>query len=80
LGTFLGLWNRKYWNIFVAIWNILQQLGIFLSAHWYMFGHLVYFAVIWYIFPLLVRFTKKNLATLARRRQIALISFGTCVN
>jgi hypothetical protein len=28
------------------------------------YGHLVYFMVIWYIFPVLVCWTKKNLATL----------------
>jgi hypothetical protein len=27
-------------------------------------GHLVYFVIIWYIFPVLVYCTKKNLATL----------------
>jgi hypothetical protein len=38
-------------------WYILRPLEIFN-------GHLVYFVVIWYIFPILVFWTKKNLATL----------------
>jgi hypothetical protein len=42
---------------FKAIWNILQTFGLF-------YDHLIYFAFIWYIFPVLVSFTKKNLATL----------------
>jgi hypothetical protein len=37
---------------YVDIWSILQSLGIF-------YGHLVYFVVIWYIFPILVFCTKK---------------------
>jgi hypothetical protein len=42
---------------FMAIWNILQIFGIF-------YDHSVHFVFIWYIFPVLVSFTKKNLATL----------------
>jgi hypothetical protein len=41
----------------MTIWSILRPLKIF-------YGHLVYFVVIWYIFPVLVSCTKKNLATL----------------
>jgi hypothetical protein len=41
----------------MAIWNILRTFGIF-------YEHLVKFAFIWYIFPVLVSRTKKNLATL----------------
>jgi hypothetical protein len=42
---------------FTLIWYILCPFGIF-------YGHLVYFVVIWTIFPVLVRCSKKNLATL----------------
>jgi hypothetical protein len=38
-------------------WSILRSFAIF-------YGHLVYFVVIWYIFPHLVFCTKTNLATL----------------
>jgi hypothetical protein len=44
---------------FTVIGNILWPFDIF-------YGHLVYFVVIWYSFPALVFFTKKNLATLVR--------------
>jgi hypothetical protein len=43
--------------IFKALWSILRPFGIFC-------GHLVYFMVSWYIVPVLVYCTKKNLATL----------------
>jgi hypothetical protein len=42
---------------FMTIGAILRLLGIFC-------GHLVYFMVIWYIFPIFVCYTKKNLAPL----------------
>jgi hypothetical protein len=43
--------SRNFWFILRPFWNI--------------YGHLVYFVVIWYIFfPILVCCTKKNLATL----------------
>jgi hypothetical protein len=38
----------------------MKYVGIF-------FYHLVYFVAIWYIFPVLVYYTKKNLATLVGR-------------
>jgi uncharacterized membrane protein YesL len=41
----------------MAIWSILLPFSIFC-------GHLLYFVVIWYIFPVLVCYTNKNLATL----------------
>jgi hypothetical protein len=44
-------------GIFITIWTIFGPLEI-------VYGHLVYFVVIWYIFPVLVFWTKKNLATL----------------
>jgi hypothetical protein len=58
LGQF---WRALQWKTivyFVDIWSILRPFDI-------LFGHLVYFVVIWYIFPLLVNCTKINLATLA---------------
>jgi hypothetical protein len=45
-------------DIFMAIWNILPKFGIF-------YDHLVHFVFIWYIFPVLVSWTNKSLATLA---------------
>jgi hypothetical protein len=42
----------------MAIWNLSQPFGKFND-------HLVHFVLIWYIFPVLVSCTKKNLATLA---------------
>jgi hypothetical protein len=44
---------------YIAIWSILRLFGVSCD-------HLVYFTVIWYIFPVLVCCTKKNLATLVR--------------
>jgi hypothetical protein len=41
----------------LASWSILLPFGIFC-------GKLVYFMVIWYIFPVLVCCTKTNMATL----------------
>jgi hypothetical protein len=57
LGKF---WRVSQWKIlvhFMAICFILLPFDIFC-------GHLANFMVIWYIFPVLVRFSKKNLATL----------------
>jgi hypothetical protein len=58
LGRF---WRALDWLMsiyFMAIWNILQTFGVF-------YDHLVvHFVFIWYIFPVLVSCTKKNLATL----------------
>jgi hypothetical protein len=50
----------------------MEEVGIFyghliyFTPIWYTYfgGHLLYFMVICYIFPFLVRCTKKNLATL----------------
>jgi hypothetical protein len=50
------------WVFFVAIWYILRPVGKFC-------GRLVYFMVIWYIFPSLVCCTQKNVATLFWIRQ-----------
>jgi hypothetical protein len=41
----------------MAIWNIVRTFGKF-------YVHLVHFVFIWYIFPVLVTWTNKNLATL----------------
>jgi hypothetical protein len=48
-------------------WNILGPFGMFYVRPFSLFcGHLVYFMVIWYIFPVLVFCTNENLATLVR--------------
>jgi hypothetical protein len=49
-------WNEKN-GVFYGPLVFLLQFGLFC-------GHLVTFVVIWYIFPLLVCCTEKNLATL----------------
>jgi hypothetical protein len=56
-GKFCRVLQWKILVYFMTIWSILRPFGIF-------YGHLVYFAVIWYIFPVFVFCTKKNLATL----------------
>jgi hypothetical protein len=57
LVKFLRALDWKMLIYFKAIWNILRTSGIFLY-------HLLHFAFIWYIFPVLVPHNKKNLATL----------------
>jgi hypothetical protein len=47
----------KMLDYFMCIWNIWQPFGI-------SYDHLLHFVFIWYIFPILVYCTKKNLATL----------------
>jgi hypothetical protein len=49
----------KMFIYFMAIWIILRTFGI-------LYDHLVNFVLIWYIVPLLVPCTKKNLAILIR--------------
>jgi hypothetical protein len=44
LGKFCRALDWKMLIYFMAIWNILQTLGIF-------YDHLVHFVSIWYIFP-----------------------------
>jgi hypothetical protein len=56
----------------------MEDVGIFYGHLVYVFygqigkfnGHLVQFVVIWYIFPILVCCTKKNLATLTNKSTI----------
>jgi hypothetical protein len=60
----INFWRVFQWMMmvyFMAIWYIILPFRIFC-------GNLVYFIFIWYIFPILVCCTKKNLATLPRRR------------
>jgi hypothetical protein len=57
LGRFLRVLQCNRLVCFVAIWSILRTIGI-------SYGHLVYLLVDWYIFPVLVSITEKNLATL----------------
>jgi hypothetical protein len=49
-------------------WYILWPFGLFDGHLAIFYGFLVYVMVIWYIFPVLVSFSKKNLATLAGSR------------
>jgi hypothetical protein len=58
-GTFWRVFQWKMMVYFRVIWRIIQPFGTFC-------GHLVFFIVIWYIFPVLVCYKKKNLATLAQ--------------
>jgi hypothetical protein len=57
LGKFWRALDWKMLIYFIAICNILWTFGKFN-------GHLVHFVMLWYIFPVLVSHTKKNLATL----------------
>jgi hypothetical protein len=58
MGKFWRVLDWKMFIYFMAIWNILWRFGIF-------YVRLVHFVLIWYIFPVLVSCTKKNLATLS---------------
>jgi hypothetical protein len=67
--------NQKFpiWKNFGSsngrCWYILWPFALFYGRLVYIFcGHLVYSMVIWYIFPILVSCTEKNLATLAGNR------------
>jgi hypothetical protein len=56
-----NFWMALDWKMliyFMTIRNTLQTFAIF-------YDHLVHFVIIWYIFPILVSCTKKNLATLS---------------
>jgi hypothetical protein len=48
---------------FTILWDILRPIGI-------LFGHLVKFVVIWYIFHVLACFTQINLAILLWTEQL----------
>jgi hypothetical protein len=51
------IFRATNWILYMATWNILWIFG----------DHSVHFVFIWYIFPVLVSCTEKNLATLAGR-------------
>jgi hypothetical protein len=51
------MWEGLALEDILAVWSILRPFGTFC-------GHMVYFMVIWYIVPVLVCCTKKNLAAL----------------
>jgi hypothetical protein len=56
------LWRVLYGKMlvyFMFIWPMLRPSEI-------VYGHLVYFVVVWYIFPFLVGCTVNNLATLQK--------------
>jgi hypothetical protein len=57
LGKFRRALDREMLIYFMAIWNILRTFGI-------IYDHVVQVVFIWYIFPVLVSCTNKNLATL----------------
>jgi hypothetical protein len=57
LGKYFRALDWKMLMYFMAIGNILRA---FVNFH----DHLEHFVLIWYIFPVLVSRTKKNLATL----------------
>jgi hypothetical protein len=57
LGKFLRALHWKMLIYFMASWNILLTFGKF-------YNHLVNLVLIWYIFPVWVSHTRKNLATL----------------
>jgi hypothetical protein len=57
MGKFLRAFDQKLLIHFMAICNILRTFGVF-------YDHLVHIVLIWYIFPVLVSRTNKNLATL----------------
>jgi hypothetical protein len=61
LAKFSTVLQWKMLVYFMDIWSILRPGHLIFFC-----DHLVYFAVIWYIFPVLVRCAKKNLATLMR--------------
>jgi hypothetical protein len=57
-----GCCDRRCWyTYFMVIWSISWPSGIF-------YDFVVYFKVIWYILPALVSCSKKNLATLAKKK------------
>jgi hypothetical protein len=58
--NFDQFWKALQWKmlvLFMTVCSILSPDGKF-------YGHFVHFVVIWYIFPVLVSCTEKNLATL----------------
>jgi hypothetical protein len=57
LGKFVRAWDWKMLMYFMAIWNTSRAFEIF-------YDHLAHCMFIWYIFPVLVSRTNKNLATL----------------
>jgi hypothetical protein len=67
LGEFWRALDWKMLIYFMATWNILWTFGVFYDL-------LVHFVSIWYIFPVLVSCTKKNLATLVRLTVLCLLA------
>jgi hypothetical protein len=53
----------------IAMENIFFDYSVYLAAIWNIYDHLVCFVVIRYIFPVLLFWTKKNLATLITDRR-----------
>jgi hypothetical protein len=74
-------WRALEWKLLVNLMAIKNILAIryILWPCCIFCGHLVYFVVIWYIFPVLVCCTKKNLETLTRTRRATYIQLPKCV-
>jgi hypothetical protein len=66
LGKFWRALDGKILIYFRTFWNILWAFGL-------IYYHLVLFVFIWYIFPVLLPCTKKNLATLVCRQILILV-------
>jgi hypothetical protein len=63
---FCKIWVALDWKklkYFISILNIILTFGIF-------YDYLVLLMFIWYIFPVLVSWTKKNLATLVSSPEV----------
>jgi hypothetical protein len=53
----------------IDIWSILRPFRV-------VYGHLLYFVLVWYIFPVLVRCTEKYLASLTGNAESGLRQNG----
>jgi hypothetical protein len=66
----MPIWNILwtfgiFYDHLVQFWKALDwKMLMYFIAIWIIYGHSGYFRTIWYIFPVLVSWTKKNLATL----------------
>jgi hypothetical protein len=72
----LGKFYRVFqWKLFVYLWPFGLSYG---RLAYFGAIYVVYFMVIWYIFPVLVCCTKKNLATLIQRSVLNIkFSYGS---
>jgi hypothetical protein len=63
IGSIQGC-QMVYFQRYIFKGLAIEDVSVFLWPFCRFYGHLVYFMAIWYIFPLLVCYIKKNLATL----------------